>query len=450
MSLHLAVTPAEALLDVPRDIVVTGAAPGALVTVRATTERPGGPWSAQATFLADATGTVRLDREPPAFGDYGRVDAMALLTSQRPLPGSPERLVAGDVSAPVVTELEAWDESAAEDRTSARLVQQQIGPGVRRVEVRAPGHPASGDGSSSTEGTTQPVGTLFVPAGPGPHPTVVVLSGSGGGVQEQRGALYASRGIQAFALGYFRVPGRSDFITRTPLEYFESALRWVHRELDPRSGVVVVSGQSRGGELALLLGATYPELVGGVVAYVPGAHVHGAQGAADPAEGWDSPTWTLGGEPLDHLWDHNPGVTWQPWTGGPPPDRYRDVYLDGLRDRTFAATSRIPVEQIVGPVLCVSGMDDALWPSSLYSRQVVAALRAAGHPHETLHLDYPDAGHSIALPHLPVAQGPSYHPVSGVEISSGGTPAGGAFADADSFARVCAFVERATARPDQT
>ncbi len=290
------------------------------------------------------------------------------------------------------------------------------------------------------------VGTLFVPPGDGPHPTIVVLNGSGGGINEQRGALYASRGVQALALGYFGAPGLPDHVTRTPLEYFETALRHVHRELAPRAGVVVVSGQSRGGELALLLGATYPGLVGAVVAYVPGAHVHGAQGAADPAQG---------GTP--HVDARRRGAP-APVAGQPgrdvaavdrraAPDRYRDVYVDGLRDRGFAARSRIPVERIAGPVACVSGMADGLWPSSMYARQVVETLRAAGHAHETLLLDYPDAGHSIALPHLPVAQGPTRHPVSGIELSAGGTPAGNAYADADSFAQVCAFVERATRVP---
>ncbi|WP_454044026.1 acyl-CoA thioesterase/bile acid-CoA:amino acid N-acyltransferase family protein [Cellulosimicrobium sp. Marseille-Q8652] len=428
MTLHLTVDPAEDLLDVPRRIAVTGAEPGALVTVCGTTVRGGVPWSARATYRADRAGVVRLDRDPPAFGDYGRVDGMALLTSQRPDGPASGRSAAVDVSAPLVTRLEAWDESDLALRAEATLVQHWTGPGVRRTEVRDHGL----------------VGTLFTPAGDGPHPTVVVLNGSGGGINEQRGALYASRGVQALALGYFGVPGLPDHITRTPLEYFERALLTVHDELAPRAGVVVVSGQSRGGELALLLGATYPALVGAVVAYVPGAHVHGAQGAADPAEGWDSPTWTLGGRPLAHLWDHNPGVGWQPWTGGPPPGPHRNVYVDGLRDRAFAAASRIPVERIAGPVACIAGTDDRLWPSSMYSRQVVETLREAAHPHETLLLDYPDAGHAISLPHLPVAHGPTRHPVSGIEYTTGGTPAGNAFADADSFAQVRAFVERAT------
>lgn len=428
MTLRLSARPAEDLLDVPRRIDVAGAEPGALITIRATTVRFGGPWSARATYRADRAGFVRLDRDPPAFGDYSRVDGMGLLTAQRPDEPARGRIGAPDLTRPLVTRLEAWDESNPARGTSAELLQHSTGPGVRRTEVR--------DGGL--------VGTLFTPPGAGPHPTIIVLNGSGGGINEQRAALYASRGIQALALGYFGVPGLPDYITRTPLEYFEKALRWVHDELSPRAGVVVVSGQSRGGELALLLGATYPELVGAVVAYVPGAYVHGAQGAADPVQGWDSPTWALGGRPLEHLWNDNPGVTWQPWTGGPPPERHRNVYLDGLRDREFASAARIPVERIAGPVACVSGMADALWPSSMYSRQVLEALRAAGHPHETLLLDYPDAGHSIALPHLPVAQGPTRHPVSGIEYTTGGTPTGNAHAAADSFPKVCAFVQRAT------
>ena len=45
------------------------------------------------------------------------------------------------------------------------------------------------------------------------------------------------------------------------------------------------------------------------------------------------------------------------------------------------------------------------------------------------------------------AQGATRLPVSGLSRAAGGTPAGNAFADADSFAQVCAFVERATRVP---
>ncbi|OZG57084.1 palmitoyl-CoA hydrolase [Bifidobacterium myosotis] len=92
------------------------------------------------------------------------------------------------------------------------------------------------------------------PAGDGPFPTVIVLNGFGGGINKVRAAAYASRGIQALALGYFKVPGLSSYISNTPLEYFEKALDYVIDNLRPRGGRPAVGGQSRGGELTYLLG----------------------------------------------------------------------------------------------------------------------------------------------------------------------------------------------------
>ena len=61
------------------------------------------------------------------------------------------------------------------------------------------------------------VGTLYLPPGaaPGSHPAVLILNGSGGGINEPRAALYASRGYAAFALAYFKAPGLSDYISNT-------------------------------------------------------------------------------------------------------------------------------------------------------------------------------------------------------------------------------------------
>jgi len=285
------------------------------------------------------------------------------------------------------------------------------------------------------------VGTLFTPAGPGPHPVVVVLNGSSGGINEARGALYASHGYQALALGYFKAPGLSPYITETPLEYFETGLNWAHRELQPQNGFVAVSGQSRGGELALLLGANYPEVVSAVIAYVPGAMVHGAQGAGDPARGgWQGATWTKEGRPLPHLWQDNSAVHWHPWHGDAPPDRHHSVFFEGLKDRALAERARIPVERIAAPVLLVSGRDDLAWPSSLYARMVVSALQRHGHPHPVRHLDFDDAGHAINLPFVPTTQLSRPHPVSGVPFTTGGTPSGNARADLGSWQGVLAFL----------
>ncbi len=418
------IDPVDGLIDEPRRIVVTGLVPDELVAISAHTQRAGGAvWMSQATFMADAQGVVDLSRDAPVGGDYAEVSAMGLIWSQHPLDGASPELFPDDVMEPLQTTLTAETVHGASAR--ARLYQSFAAPGVDRREVRADGL----------------VGTLFTPDGPGPHPVVVVLNGSGGGINEPRAALYASHGYQAFALGYFKAPGLSPFITETPLEYLETGLNWVHRELRPKDGFVAVGGQSRGGELALLLGATFPDLVSAVIAFVPGAMVHGAQGAGDPArDGWQGATWTRGGVPLPHLWQDNKAVHWHPWAGDAPPSRHHSVFFEGLKDTELAARARIPVENIAGPVLLISGRDDRAWPSSLYSRMVVSTLRRHGHPHLVRHLDFDNAGHAINLPFVPTTQLSREHPVSKVPYTSGGTPSGNAAADYGSWRGVLAFL----------
>lgn len=451
--LELAVTPREGPLWQRRDVTVDGAVPGSLVTVRSETQRETGLWSAQATYLAGADGRIDLARDAPVSGDYRNADAMGLFWAQRRETANGGRTEPDDVRVPIRTRLTAraepgtgfldltddeapethaadGDIAGAETTPADRAVeveQRLLAENVERAEVREYGL----------------VGTRFRPVGNGPFPTVIVMNGSGGGINEARAALYASRGIQAFALGYFRAPGLSNYISNTPLEYFERALDYVAAELDPLGGAPIVSGQSRGGELTLLLGSRFSERIAGLVAFVPAAFAFGAQGAADPADGWSGPVWTWRGEPLEHLWHDNSEVSWQPWDDEPPPTRHADVYVDGMRNRPLARASRIPIERFRGPVACVSGLDDRAWPSSMASRIVMSALERHGHSAERLHLDYEDAGHGIGLPFLPSTEIERVHPVSGVRYSNGGTPRGNAHASADSFEAVCSFIQRA-------
>lgn len=424
----LSIDHASELIDQPRRIVVSGLDPDELVAISAHTERRRGEiWMSQATFMADENGTVDLTRDAPVGGDYAEVSAMGLIWAQQPVVKANHELFADDVMRPMQTRLTA--ETAAAVRVEADLFQILAAPGVKRREIRQDGL----------------VGTLFTPAAPGPHPVVVVLNGSGGGINEPRAAMLASRGYQAFALGYFKAPGLSPFITETPLEYLETGLIWARRELEPKDGFVAVSGQSRGGELALLLGATFPDLVSAVIAFVPGAMVHGAQGAGDPARGgWQGTTWTRDGLPLAHLWQDNRAIHWHPWAGDAPPDRHHSVFFEGLKDIELAAKARIRVEDIAGPVLLISGRDDRAWPSSLYSRMVVSTLRRHKHPYLVRHLDFDDAGHAINLPIAPSTQLVREHPVSKVPYTNGGTPSGNAAANDGSWRGMLEFLDEIT------
>lgn len=196
-------------------------------------------------------------------------------------------------------------------------------------------------------------------------------------------------------------------------------------------------GTSRGGELALLLGATYPA-VRAVVAYVP-SHVvwrGGAPGVPPPV-----PAWTLGGEPVPLM------RATLPMTSLPPADPVPGVpyvgtpgYLRSLSDREAEARAAIAVERIRGPVLLISGRDDAMWPSSLMATRATERLAAHHHPYPVQHLDYEGAGHPIFLPGLPTTVTAQVHPITGTLNDLGGTPADTAHASADSWPRVVRFL----------
>jgi len=425
--MRLLVEPADALLDVPRRIRLEGAPPGAAVRVAIETDWPdGGRWAGAATFRADADGVVDASRDAPLEGGYEGVSAMGLVWSQEKLVAATPADATGPLAAnPAQSRLTA---EAGGLRAEASMTARFAAPGVTRRELREDGL----------------VGTLFLPPGEGPHPAVVVLYGSGGGINEPRAALLASHGFAALALGYFGAPGLPRYISNTPLEMFARGIDWLRATVSPPGGFVAVSGQSRGGELALLLGATFPERVSAVVAYVPGAVVHGAMSAADPAQGGrDGAAWTLAGEPIPHVWQDNRTATWKPYDEGAPPRRHAHGVETALGDAEAVARARIPVERIRGPVLTISGTDDGSWPSTRYADMVEEALAAAKHPWPHAHLAYEGAGHAISHPYQPTTHITWPHPVSGVVATGGGTAATNAHASDASWHAMLAFLRDA-------
>jgi dienelactone hydrolase len=83
--------------------------------------------------------------------------------------------------------------------------------------------------------------------------------------------LLACHGYAALALAYFDYQGMEGLPTslmEIPLEYFERAIAWMGKQPQVNRDKLAVVGISKGGELALLLGSTFPEIKS-VVAYVP-------------------------------------------------------------------------------------------------------------------------------------------------------------------------------------
>jgi dienelactone hydrolase len=174
-------------------------------------------------------------------------------------------------------------------------------------------------------------------------------------------------------------PGLPPALQNVSLDYFVKALMWLGQQpgVDPRR--VAVMGASRGSEAALLLGAHFPQMVHAVAAYSPSSVVNPGLPATGGGAGGSA--WTLGGQPL-------PTVTLSE-SGNPAPESDPQAI--------------IPVEDIRGPILLVSGEDDQLWPSPAYAIAIMARLDAASDPFPHRSLVYPGAGHGvvIAVPYGP-------------------------------------------------
>jgi dienelactone hydrolase len=420
----------DALIDQPIAIALRGSTPRQPVSVTATqTYAEATRWQSRATFISDDGGQVDLTRQAPVSGTYEGVAPMGLFWSMSLVPSEARPVPPGAIMLPVPIRLEA--EGADGQRAEITIVRRVAGPGVTRHVIRTGGI----------------VGTLFLPPGPGPHPAVMVVSGGGGGIDEFRGAILASHGYAALALGHFAVEGRPRGLVNIPLEYFETAIGWMRAQGWFDSRLLAVWGASRGGELALLLGATFPE-INAVAAWVPSGAVFWALGLAEPGDTRPRAAWTFRGRALPYLQENNT-------SGDPPPAHlsgravaYTPFYRSQLRDARAVERATIPVEKIRGPVQLVSGVDDQMWPSSNLADIALRRLQTHRHPFPFRHLKYPEAGHMIMVPYWPLADVRviTLARVEGLQealLSQGGTAKADAEAGVDAWRDLLVFLDDA-------
>ena len=418
---RLLVGPDRPLLDTELDIRLERFEPRTEVTLHASMREPSGRrWGSHATFRTDESGCVDLRRQAPVAGSYQTADPMGLVWSMTPRAGSGPK--DGRILPPATLTLTA--ESRGETVAGTEVERLRLAPEVRRTVIRDRGL----------------VGTLFAPVDGGPHPGVVLIGGSEGGLHELDAALLAARGFAVLALAYFGMRGVPPVLVDLPLEYFGGALAWLRSRGRVRDGRLGVIGGSRGGEAALLIGAMFPE-VGAVVSTVgSGLITQGigmGNGLIDILE-QPVASWTWRGRPLPFLRNEvTPELKRQVAAGEPV--ELRLAFLPGLADREAVAAATIPVERIQGAVLLVSAGDDRMWPCAALSGIAAERLAAAGHRHPFRHLTYPTAGHPVAPP----PYGPTTEIISpgpGVRFATGGTPERNAAARADAWAQSVAFL----------
>jgi dienelactone hydrolase len=419
------VDPPVARVDEPFRVTVSGLPPDAPVTISAST-RDGElrEWASTATFPAGDDGTVDVPTAAPLSGTYSGVDPAGLLWSMLPVGRRPDTFFVRRKAAPlrVRVTVKAGGRELASCDVERTFGGEQV---LRRV---ADGRGLAGD--------------LFFPVAGGPHPGVMVVSGSDGGQLDHAASLLAAHGYAVLSLGYFAVEDRPAGLHHIDLEYFEQALDWMAVQPEVEGDRIVVVGLSRGGELALQLGSMCPR-VAGVVAGSP-CGIRQA-GISKKNSDFTKPAWMYGGTALPYVparFNLRRFLQFYSVFVFRRPLRLRPVFERLLRKHHVVAAATIPVERIQGPVLLISGTADELWPSQRFAEMVMERLGDADHPYADEHVRYAGAGHFVCFPYALPSMPPMTRmsPVPIFTMDFGGTPAANAASARDSWPEILRFL----------
>jgi len=383
-------------------------------------------WSSSATFKANELGVVSLAKLAPLSGSYKGVDGMGLFWSM--IPSTKQTPLSYAIFTEQTVSLQAFINSTEVAKTT--IIRHLLSPDVEREEVRENGL----------------VGTMFTPKEEGLFPGVIVIPGAEGGIPEKFAMLLASHGYGAFALGYHGLDGLPEWIQNIPIEYFQKGVSWLKEQKKVDEKSIGMIGNSKGGELSLIYGSTFPKDVQAIVGYVPATYVLSSLNpfSLDPA-------WTHEGKPVEPFFDCRfIGIEELisegniPHCAGTYDDPFSSTELFKYRinrDPEGLASSAIKVENMQAPLLIFSAEDDQTIPSPFFCKRVIEQLENSSI--ERKHKSYEKAGHAIGftiLPNFPSISLPFCLPNGW--WGAGGTMEGNAIAVKNSWGELLQFLDR--------
>lgn len=196
-------------------------------------------------------------------------------------------------------------------------------------------------------------------------------------------------------------------------------------------------GASRNAELALVVASTLNQRVSGAIAYCPSS-VSWSNTVLPYNSDEVKPSWTYRGQAI-------PFVP-MPKLQAPASGKLETLSYWRSADSAVVAQAAIPVEQINGPILLLSGSDDQVWPSAeMAQRLTQRALDSPEYIHTIKNRTWDDAGHMISGdPNGPsnVRQGTMVIDGESYPYDFGGTEFGDSIAKQDAAWEVMKFLER--------
>ncbi|XP_053369886.1 bile acid-CoA:amino acid N-acyltransferase-like [Clarias gariepinus] len=412
----LSVRPLRCMVDEKFEVRVQGLVPGARVTLHALLQSEDGDfWEGFGHYVSDKAGNVSVSEDASLGGSYDGVEAMGLLWSMKPIPGSRTglRFRKKDVKTPLDVHISVYEnhlnKGFQEKPPMASVVVQRwyISPGIQRVEV--------------TEHDLKAV--LFIPPGPGPFPAVLDLWGGGGGLVEYRSALLASRGYVALVLEYIGLLDSSGRPYQVDNEYFEAAYSVLkqHPQVCPER--IAILGLSFGVSVTLGMAAYSSVIKPRCVVCVSGSHIMPVNGTL--ADVFAEITKNYG----NTRYDEEKRIIW------------RDLLLPVPDD----ASKKVEMGRILCPILLIVGEDDQNWPASESAEDMKQMMEQAGNSHLLTTLSYPGAGHLIEPPYSPHCRASNYMLIGTrkkVVVLWGGQTVPHSHAQEDSWHKTLAFLEQ--------
>lgn len=380
------IEPDRALCDQPVAITLDGLPTNVPVTIRLQfADDRQQIWESSAEFLAGPAGRLDLRSAKPIRGTYTEADAMGLFWSLRLRDDGSESafpfLFSATRSAqPFVCRVtgEVNDSVVA----TGKIIRQFYADSVERREIIRPGF----------------VATLFRPRALGSYPAAITVGGSGSnfGWARQVAGLLASYGRAAIAIAYFDWVGEYGLPTELveiPLETVEQAIEHLRQQPGIDLTDLTMLGFSKGAEMALLAATCY-SAIKRVVAYMPSSVVWEGirQKPGNPLS-----SWSYRGQQLPFIENSRQGNHY------PNMVQMIQQIQSGAPVAHELTRAVIPVEQVGGPILLISGANDRVWPSAAMAELIRARLRQFHSPFDSQHLCLSVSDHAVGIPFLPYA-----------------------------------------------
>lgn len=267
--------------------------------------------------------------------------------------------------------------------------------------------------------------------------TTILLIG-GGDWGEYWGQELAKANFVGLSLPYHREEGLPKLPEEIPLEYFAKAIDWVKEQPQVNPNKIIVMGASRNAELALLIASHYPDRVHGVITFSPSS-VSWSNTVLPFNSDIIKPSWTFKNLPVSY-------IPMAKIKGGESDTiETLSYWTEALTDSNAVNMASIQVENIRGPILVFSGVDDKVWPSAMMSEMIENRIKHNNFAFEFDNIKYENAGHQISgNPNNPysIRYGEMTIDQKKYIFEFGGTENGDIAAQNDAFVRVINFLSK--------